>query len=86
MNKDELLELREIFRKKFSEHNFCIGESLVEQTFRELLGEPEPEIPHYGPGLSANETVAILKEIISSDRMKTLFESDNVFLNNLRKE
>lgn len=37
-----LIELREVFRKRMQEEDFCIGEDRVEKLFRELLGEPEP--------------------------------------------
>lgn len=37
-----LCELREVFRQRMRERDFCLGEKEVERLFRELLGEPEP--------------------------------------------
>jgi hypothetical protein len=44
MTNEDLIQLREVFRKEFQEHDFCIGEQQVERVFRQLLGEEEPEV------------------------------------------
>ena len=86
MNLQNLKELREIFRKRFKEEDFCIGEEQVEKLFRELLNEPEPvSINHV---TTLNPIVAKilenkLKEI--APKLKESFERDDVFFAKMKK-
>lgn len=86
MNKEDLLQLREIFRTRMDEEDFCIGEEQVEKLFRELLDEPEPEKPTLKQ--FANEAIK-LNELISSNiadkKWKELFERDSFFYKEILK-
>lgn len=76
----ELKELREIFRARMKEKDFCIGEEEVEKLFRELLGEPEPPEPKYsGPLITADEEDKIIKEIFTEEKIEKIFERNNPF-------
>lgn len=86
MTREELLDLRERFRIRFTEHDFCIGQEQVEKFFRELLGEPEPELPTYnGPysSLSATDISEIYETCISS--LEHIFDRDDKFYDKLMK-
>lgn len=84
----ELQTLREYFRKRMKERDFCIGEEEVEKVFRELLGEPEPEVPEStGEPLSAAEISTIIERHFGGmDKVKDLFERDNAFYKMLSKK
>jgi len=76
----ELKELREVFRTRMKEEDFCIGEEQVEKLFRELLGEPEPPEPKYsGPHLTAAEIGKIADRAYTTEKINKIFERDNAF-------
>lgn len=82
MNPDDLKELREIFRARFQEQDFCIGEAQVEKVFRELLGEPEPEAPirdenHIPSALASQVVQAEMERMIP--KIMRVFEQDDRF-------
>lgn len=85
-----LRELREIFRARMLEENFCIGEEKVEKLFRELLNEPEPieEPLNYEVTAKQREQFKQILEQESENIFKNvtkIFESDNMFYKHLKK-
>lgn len=89
MNPDDLRELREHFRQKFREHDFCIGEAQVEEVFRELLGEPKPEhvhtdIDHPPSGLVSQTIQAEMERMIP--KIMRVFEQDDAFYLHLMRK
>jgi hypothetical protein len=87
MNNQDLIELRELFRKKFKENDFCIGEEEVEKVFRELLSEPEPvESIHSGPSLSADEISQIIESALGKANIKSLFDGDSALFKYMTKK
>lgn len=83
-----LNELREVFRKRMKEVDFCIGEEQVEILFRELLGEPEPpEIvyDHHGHKIGAQELSNIIESVFTPEKIKGMFERDSAFFEKLKK-
>jgi len=85
MNPQDLIELRELLRKKFREHDFCIGEEEVEKVFRELLSEPEPiESSNPGPGLSPEEFSSLMETHIKD--IKNVFDKDSTFYRYMTKK
>lgn len=86
MNSDDLRELREIFRARFREQDFCIGEAQVEEVFRELLGEPEPEAPirdenHVPSALTSQVVQAEMERMIP--KLQTVFERHDSFYSSI---
>ena len=73
MNNNDLIGLREIFRKKFREEDFH-DEEQVEKVFRELLNEPEP-----------NRMIEIIKEELTIEKVKEIFEKDDPFYEAIMK-
>lgn len=88
MTIEELTELRNLFRREFEQHDFCIGQEQVERVFRTLLGEPEPPEPVYdsylGKGISADEVSKILQSHFTTDKLKSLFERDSAFFGKIK--
>ncbi len=88
MNKEDLTALREIFRKRMREEDFCIGEEKVEALFRELLGEPEPHPAIVHLTMKQYEDV---KRIVSIEmdriapKLKELFEKDDTFYKRMKR-
>ena len=85
----DLKELREIFRKRMQEEDFCIGQEQVEKLFRELLDEPEPvEEPYVYNGPPdpkiAEITAVELERVVP--KITSFFEKDDTFYGYLRKK
>jgi len=79
---NNLEELREVFRARMKDKDFCIGEEQVEKLFRELLGEPEPPEPEYsGPSATANEVAKIMGEVFTKEKIDKIFERHDTFHN-----
>lgn len=88
MERLDLILLREIFRKRFDEVDFCIGQERVEELFRQLLDEPEPETVRHkwnGKGLSSQELDKILAETFTADKLISLFERDSALYDHIKK-
>lgn len=87
--KEQLVELRELFRQKFEEEDFCIGQEQVEKLFRELLGESEPDKSiHLGLPEGLTESIDIIS--VELDRiipkLKDIFDQDNLFFRHIRNK
>ena len=86
LNLQELNELRKIFRQRFKEVDFCIGEEQVEKLFRELLGEAEPVYRNHVTTLDPNVAKILEREL---DRMlpkiKDIFNRDDAFYRHMKK-
>jgi hypothetical protein len=85
-----LRELREIFRERMNEIDFCIGEEQVEKLFRELLGEPEPEIIKHEMSDKDRITLEQVNELMKDHFTKhpnalSIFEQDNFLYTKLKK-
>lgn len=86
----DLIELREVFRKRMQEEDFCIGEGQVEKLFRELLGEPEPVIEYHldpnTPRASNLHAQDILRLEVDNfkDKVKGMFERDDTFFKHIK--
>ena len=85
MNNNDLIGLREIFRKKFREEDFY-DEEQIEKVFRELLNEPEPirelniEWKSDTPvKLTFNKMAKIIQETYTTEKLKEIFEADDPF-------
>ena len=86
MDKQELISLREIFRKRFQEVDFCIGEEQVEVLFRELLDEPEFECEiKTTSSINLEKIEKILPKIFTIDNIKSIFEKDDNFYSEINK-
>ena len=88
---DDLRELRETFRARMREEDFCIGEGEVEKLFRELLGEPEPPRPTLDPtlkpytgGISCADIDQVIKRAFDR-RAEDFVKRDSPLLEYLRK-
>ena len=77
MEKNDLQELRETFRVRMQEADFCIGEEQVERLFRELLGEAEPvrEVRQPGKGITSEMVSKIYGELMEK-RSKNTWAGD----------
>lgn len=86
MNKEDLIELREIFRARMAERDFCIGQDEVEELFRELLGEPEPvkEYKYSGPPITAKELAEAWEKAVL--KAKSAFDAPDILYDKLRKK
>ncbi len=89
MNKEDLLELREVFRTRMEREDFCIGQEQVEKLFRELLGEPEPvEAPlrQMSPEERAKlQQILEVESEILLNKVQDIFTQDNAFYASLKK-
>lgn len=81
MSHDDLIKLREIFRVKFREYDFCIGEEQIEKIFKELLGEPESVVEYHnnGPSISAEQLSQVMEEIFTKEKATAIFDKDEIF-------
>lgn len=89
MNKEDLIELRLLFRARFRTHDFCIGEGEVEELFRELLQEPKPEEIHYdNPSnpIRLDDIMEVYDEVLSKDRINDIFTQDDRFFEQIKKK
>lgn len=79
-----ILNLRETFRTRMRERDFCIGEKEVETLFRELLGEPEPErvVTNSKPVNLAEFKRATEAMVAGMDKV---FNTPSVFYEHLRR-
>lgn len=85
MNKNDLLELREIFREQFKKDDFCIGEEKVEAIFRKLLDEPEPA-PIKPTHIHENISNIISDQLDKlSPKLENIFNRDSVFYSRIKK-
>jgi hypothetical protein len=87
MNPNDLKELREVFRARFDEHDFCIGQEECEKLFRELLSEEEPKEEPRNPNpnsLRASEVGEILERTFYTS-VNTLFDGDDIFYKSFKK-
>lgn len=84
MNPNDLIELRQIFRARMREADFCIGEEEVEKLFRELLNEPELPEPKYNFGSIDTQKLGELLDKHFSKSMKN-FERIDTFYNAINK-
>lgn len=85
-NEDDLRALREKFRERMNEVDFCIGEEQVEKLFRELLNEPEPKSESYTPIHSNINTRQVLESELDrfTKMTKDIFESDDILYRKLK--
>lgn len=83
MNLQELQQLREIFRARFREVDFCIGEKQVEILFRELLGETEPVPRPCSSNFVQNNEIIL--ELLGEINNNALFERDDKFYQIMKK-
>ena len=87
MNKSDISDLREVFRERMRNEDFCIGEAQIEKLFRELLEEPEPimEEFNHGPHISSQQISDIISEFINKTTIEDLFNrKDNEFFDKLK--
>lgn len=83
-----LRELREIFRARMNDVNFCIGEYQVEKLFRELLNEPEPESPRFK---ASTTQIVRHKELMDielkrlTNNLSSIFNQDDIFFKRFKK-
>lgn len=82
-----LIELREVFRARMREEDFCIDEAQVEKLFRELLGEPEPEKQVFAPigHVSLQQTIDALNSVLDEKKLTNTFEADSLLYDKLKK-
>lgn len=86
MNKEDLIELREIFRARMDDEDFCIGQEKVEKIFRELLGEPKPVEEAF-----TGKPDPMLREIFKMEiekmakNLPDLFERDDTFYRRMKR-
>lgn len=88
-SKEYLINLREVFRKRMDEVDFCIGQEQVEKLFRELLEEPEPEQRVYNSDyrdMSAKDLSEVLENHFTKEAAIKLFERDDIFYTALKKK
>ena len=75
-----LIELREIFRQRMRERDFCIGEEQVEELFRELLNEPQPVTESkVGSTITATQLNEMINEHMKHVNLEKIFEKDSTF-------
>jgi hypothetical protein len=86
VTKEDLIELRNIFRDRMLNNDFCLGEEHVEKIFRELLGEPEPvtEINYNSISTSSIKAEDIVRIFSESIDVKKIFERDDTFFRKLK--
>lgn len=88
MTKPALRRLRETFRARMEQEDFCIGQEKVEKLFRELLGEPEPVDPprEYSPAsrFDLEKFNAAMKEAVANTQ--DFFTRENVFYSKIRQK
>jgi Ca2+-binding EF-hand superfamily protein len=88
MTDEDLIQLREVFRIAFKQHDFCIGEEEVERVFRILLEEPEPEDEsnHNHENISLDEAWNKMDSKMDAATIEKLFNIDDAFYTKLRKK
>ncbi len=89
LSKEGLTNLREIFRKRMEQEDFCIGQEQVEKLFRELLNEPEPVREPITP--ASPEEQARMRETLNIEINRLIggigdiFEQDDAFFKAIKK-
>jgi hypothetical protein len=93
MTADDLRALRETFRARMADRDFCIGQEEVEALFRELLGEPEPaapeldpNAPRYAGGLSLTQIDQVFRETLTPARIQDVLSANSALLGYLRRK
>ena len=85
MERIDLILLREVFRKRMNEEDFCIGQEQVEKLFRNLLNEDEPIRAPSNP-ISTAELASINEELAKfGTSVKDIFERDDRFFDQIRR-
>lgn len=85
---DDLRALRETFRARMREVDFCLGETEVEKLFRELLGEPEPtprrESVDAATALRMEQLEGAVKAILLP-QIERMFTADSALMSTLKR-